>query len=410
MVKLAVFVLMTLSLFLKAESLFTLTTELSKEKVYQGESFTVTFFLESSEDRIVEVEVMKFPEFRGFWSENILLRQGPLHVMSLGKKKGQSRAAVGSYNVQSILGTSSPSIEPMKILVRTQDSSPLSLESSPAPLVLLPLPFIPVPLSPFSFVGAVGNFRLAFERTQIPYRAGQPFLIRGELSGEGNFSEISSLPLELPPSVKLISEQVFSDSQYGRSRKVFEWSLETQEKVLEDWNPGKVLYFDPVKRAYQPLAFPSFSFVLLPEVILPESVLPKVSVEFSLEPHWTESRPWFLRTPFLVGQILLALLLIAVTIWVQVRLQFDERNQNPKILRKRQKKQAQQAFADQNWSLFFPLAISLAQTLSKTDPSLKESLQLLIQAEGELRFSPEKKLFLSPESLQGAWHRIHRNL
>ena len=217
-------------------------------------------------------------------------------MMSLGKKKGQSRAAVGSYNVQSILGTSSPSIEPMKILVRTQDSSPLSLESSPAPLVLLPLPFIPVPLSPFSFVGAVGNFRLAFERTQIPYRAGQPFLIRGELSGEGNFSEISSLPLELPPSVKLISEQVFSDSQYGRSRKVFEWSLETQEKVLEDWNPGKVLYFDPVKRAYQPLAFPSFSFVLLPEVILPESVLPKVSVEFSLEPHWTESRPWFLRT------------------------------------------------------------------------------------------------------------------
>jgi len=409
MVKLAVLAIWSLSVFLKAEPLLQLTTEISKEKVYQGESFTVTFFLESPEDRIVEVEVMKFPEFRGFWSENILLRQGPLHVMSLEKKKGPRRAAVGSYNVQSILGTSAPSIEPMKILVRTQDSAPISLESSPAPLGLLTLPLIPGSLSAFPFVGAVGSFRLSFERTQIPFRIGQPFLIRGELSGEGNFSEISSIPLQLPPALKLISEQVFSESHYGRSRKVFEWSLETQEQVLSDWNPGSVLFFDPLKKTYQELSFPSFSFVLLPEVVLPESVLPELAVEFSLEPHWKESRPWFLRRGFWVGQIFLALLLIAFMIGIQARLQIQKRNQNPNILKKRQKKQAHLAFEAKNWGGFFPLAISLARTASENDPTLKESLELLIQAERELRFSPEKRLSLSPKSLEEAWHRIHRS-
>ena len=55
-------------------------TEFSKNPVYQGETVTAHFVLYAMEDR-VEVEVAKFPEFRGFWSENTALRQGPMMLL-----------------------------------------------------------------------------------------------------------------------------------------------------------------------------------------------------------------------------------------------------------------------------------------------------------------------------------------
>jgi len=109
----------------------------------------------------------------------------------------------------------------------------------------------------------------------------------------------------------------------------------------------------------------------------------------------------------------------AAIVFVQARRYFFWRKRNPNALKRAQKRLAQTALRDQNWEKFFPLALGLAKTameltqpasFAQEDPSLKEALRVLVQADRELRFSPEKTSSISAESLSQAWQTISRSL
>jgi hypothetical protein len=116
--------------------------ELSKPQFFDGEPIVASYVVEAPQEKVIEIEVVKFPEFRGFWSENTLLRQGPVHLSRLLKKNGKASAVIGAYNLNSMMGFSAPSIEPIKVLIREQNQSsqisPDRKEFSPTPHPPLP--------------------------------------------------------------------------------------------------------------------------------------------------------------------------------------------------------------------------------------------------------------------------------
>src|SRR5688572_23613940 len=109
------YILLALSLALsaRAEEKFGFQTECLKPEIFVGESVTCSFVLISS-DEVVDVEVAKFPEFRGFWSDNLALRQGPIPLMSGLWGDGIRKGVVGTYSLIPMLDKEA-TIEPMKI-------------------------------------------------------------------------------------------------------------------------------------------------------------------------------------------------------------------------------------------------------------------------------------------------------
>src|SRR5690606_27213740 len=95
-----------------------LRMEFTKDEIYEGEHVLCNFIL-SAESSGVEVEVAKFPEFRGFWSENLALRQGPLPLSPDFERPGWNRTIIGSYLLTSMVGRENPEIVPMKLVLKS---------------------------------------------------------------------------------------------------------------------------------------------------------------------------------------------------------------------------------------------------------------------------------------------------
>jgi len=399
--------------FSETDGPFSFRVEFSKQKFFQGELVTANFILEAPSERAVEIEVMKFPEFRGFWSENLVLRQGPVHLMAIQDlKKRKAVALVGSYSLSSMLGMKSPKLEPMKILVKTFGEPPLTLTSQgdfPNPAEPPP---IPKHLNPIPFSGAVGTFSFRVNQTQIPFRKNQPFLIRGELQGEGNFSEINTLPLSTPPEMTLISKSSFSEAVPGRSRKVFEWVLSTEKEVLGDWDPRAFLFFNPEKKSYQKISFPKIHFVELPETALPKNILRLGAISFAPEGQW-KNQSFLKESSWLwVLQGLIGLSFLIRIIYVQITFHQERKKRDPHYRRKLLFKKATSALKNQNWEEFLSSASTLARELVQEKHFLadKESLLLFIEADNQLRFSPSKNLMISPDDLQRNWQSLGKTL
>lgn len=389
--------------------------ELSKPQFFEGEPLTATFIAESNQEKMIEVEVVKFPEFRGFWSENTVLRQGPVHLSFLARKNGKAGAVIGSYNLSSMMGYSSPSIEPIKVLVRdqTQSTQVSSEKLTPVPL---PLPAIPASLKQFSFSGAVGVFITQLERTEIPYRPGQPFMLRAQLVGEGNFAEINQIPLNLPANIQLVSQSTFNDSQSGRLRKIYEWVLTTEDPQLGALDLGGFLFFDPTLKKYQPLSFPKISFRLIPEIKLPENKLNTDSI--IIPPELPESPYVSLLHSSLFWLIHGLVLLCAVLdiVFFQIKRRRIRLSTDLTYQRRHKMKKATQALKLKDWSTFLPLAAELARSLMDEEKRLGknqpewERMKLFIEADNHFRFSSHKVLTVPGEVLVSTWNDLTKRL
>jgi hypothetical protein len=222
-----VFTLLALLVFgpTSAQAGLRLVTEYSKAKVYRGETFTCQFVLYADASS-VETEVSKFPEFRGFWSENTTLRQGPTFLVP-DPFDGIRKTIIGSYNLTAMLGNSPVQISPMKLVVKILTAAgdvETSLTSEVPPLNVLPLPPVPPELAP-SFGGAVGNLLLTAQTDPQRFFPEEPVTIRHFLTGTGNFPDVGSIRLNLPPEARVVSQRSSNRNTLGYAAKVFETTL-----------------------------------------------------------------------------------------------------------------------------------------------------------------------------------------
>ncbi len=203
-----------------------LVAEVSKAKVYRGETFNCQFVLYADASSL-ETEVSKFPEFRGYWSENTTLRQGPTFLLPDPFNPTVRKTVIGSYNLTAMLGNSGVQISPMKLVVKILTAAgdvETSLTSESSPLTVLPLPPVPSSLAE-SFQGAVGNLLLTAQTERDRFYPQEPVVVRHFLTGTGNFPDVGSLRLKLPPEARLVNQKSVVRNMPGTTAKVFETTL-----------------------------------------------------------------------------------------------------------------------------------------------------------------------------------------
>lgn len=382
----------------------------SKDRVFEGEQVTAQYFLETQSDaRAVEIEVMKFPEFRSFWSENTLLRQGPVQLFSFPQAPQTSGVLMGSYVLYPMLNASTRSTNPLKLLVKSFSGESVVLLSQGSELEVLPLPPIPSELKGTQFFGGVGSFTARTERSRLPYRLKQPFRLELALEGEGNFSEINKLHLEPPPSCTFMSESSFLDFLRGRNKKVFQWTMNCEEELKTSYQPQDLLFFDPQQKRYQRLSFPVFSFNLLPEYTWENEALIKDPVSFqrsrSPEADWPDLKTniWFW-----VFQIAVFLLMIFYSSLILFQRKRREAFNNPLFKRRATIKKINRALKNENFAEFLLWTSNLGESEIRSPvwPEIPpQEWKPFISAYQEVRFSPEKQSRLSFEDLREKWQR-----
>lgn len=294
--------------------------EFSKPEIYYGEQVLCHFNIFTSNE-LIEVEVAKFPEFRGFWNENISLRQGPISTL-FGITGLSNTATVGTYLLIPMLGQSKPTIEPMKIVLRTPatrriegSQPPEFMLSQSKPLVIKPLPPIPASMSAEHFVGAVGKFMILTQAVQIPFQLGEPTLVQVTVSGQGNFQEINDLPIAFPPQVEVVSRRSYLQGAAQSGTKTFEYSLTVKNGGGFNLPHTPFIYFDPDLKRYGSLMLPELHFIPLNTTTAPLSA-DKTARESSLELRESAEpyRPWR-PLPWLLAFHLMMVGLVTTWLW-----------------------------------------------------------------------------------------------
>lgn len=244
---------------LQSEVTISFKAEFSKNSIYVGESVTCNFIVYSPET-VLEVEVAKFPEFRGFWSQNMILRQGPIALPRTSFQDAFGKAIIGSYELTPMISPRKPVIIPMKLVIRrglprTTDTE-LVVLSDADPLEIKPLPPVP-PEFANDFSGAVGNFSFQSDSDVVPFQLDEPTTFRYTLRGEGNFEEINELSPKFPKGVELLSSRAFLQGGGRYPTKTFEYVIAVHDEDLPNLDPLSLIYFDPQTGQYERLTAPS---------------------------------------------------------------------------------------------------------------------------------------------------------
>lgn len=294
-----------------ATEAYQLRTEYSQNPVYEGEAVTAKFVLYGTSP-FVEAEVAKFPEFRGFWTQNHVLRQGPLPLVPEGGPQRLNQALIGSYTITPMIGKRDAEIIPMKMILRSHDffqneaeKEGMEIWSEKEALRVLPLPAPPAAFQD-KFFGAVGNVSLSVENDAISFHPDEPFTVRVLVRGHANFPDLNRLATEWPDRVKEVTSRTFQDPSIPPT-KIFEYTLVVQGEEPLVVAPVELIYFNPTLKQYQVTATPSLS--LQPQ---PSPPLELLGPDAFGTPLSQEQNSFFWRTSpmFWVGQAIFLLLIL----------------------------------------------------------------------------------------------------
>ncbi len=322
-----IFLLLFSSLIFAETQGTTVQMEISKQEFFQGEQVIAQFFAVSDQPQ-VEVEVVKFPEFKGYWSENQALRQGPIPMMPVyqtsakpmlpvwGQKRMQGtpvkyKGLIGAYTLIPMIIKKEWVIEPMKVLVKGFSGQPDEVITHDIPpYKILPLPPLPSVFQTNLFFNAVGNFSVEMPENEVGFRDNEAAGIRITLTGQGNFQEIDNVPLSLPAIVEPVSNRSFTQVHAGNGQKSFEWDVivhSNEEFAIEE---SGFYFFNPQSKKYEFAKIPKLHFTKL-------APLPTLAPELSLqtrpiETQWTNA--WDLKKNIFFWALQgLALLLLGIT-------------------------------------------------------------------------------------------------
>ncbi len=370
-----------------------LEVEFSKGQIYPGEQVRCDFVLYTRFPAL-EVEVAKFPEFRGYWKTNTLLRQGPVQASYSVHGTLWNRILIGSYELVAMVDDKAPELEPMKLVVRRPDGTRLGYQVEERLLskILRPLKLLPFPKAPrdSEFTGAVGEFFIRPLRSEISFQPDEPTVLRVWVEGNGNFQEINRLPLSFPSHVKVLAQNSDAPGSFPFQSKVFEWTLLVSGKEAFSFPGPKLVYFNPELRTYRiaeagPVRFQPMVSEKLPQVPPPSFTLGPARETPSLTTSWQNS-PWFW----------IAQSTILMVFWFAFQ---SRRKRKPSPImvaakgpsRKDRAREARTAYEDQNYEKFLTLAEDLAlEVLRQRSPQpLPGESRTVVLRRVETLVSPE---------------------
>ncbi len=274
-----------------------LVTEFNKNAHFAGEQIVAHFIL-YSDSPFEEVEVVKFPEFDGYWTENQALRQGRL---ILGPAtKGRYKVLIGSYGLIPMLARREPRIEPMHLLLKSTGALLRSTGKAPTPKTL--------PQFTDSSTSAVGALTVQYSE-RIDFTPDQPTSISITIQGEGNFPEIEIGEFTFPPEIERVSQRAVISGQGAFGAKTFEISIIPHTTLPHQVPAITFTHFDP--RQNRHVRSPIGPFTLSPISVTANEPSPALTLPIVVTPMARASTRQILLHPLVVTLNLLFLFLTA---------------------------------------------------------------------------------------------------
>ncbi len=357
---------------------FQFKLEYSKPEIFQGESVNANFILTGDEDA-VEVEVARFPEFRGFWSENIALRQGPIPMIPDFPARLFKTALIGAYRITPMATRNQVAVNPMKIVIKSfmdpiESREPEYLESVVGSLRILPLPPLPPEIPTAKFRGAVGTLAFRAESSQVFFQKDEPTQLRLMVQGDANFQEMNEIPVTFPPDVEVLSKRSYVSGGAQMTTKIFDITLVPH--LAKDFEVSDValVWFDPVLRGYQLRSLEPIRFTHeakpAPDLMFDRNMIQWDPVAKS----WTNYVPISRRPWLWLLQALLAVGLLLATLREIHRRKVWAANQTPRVRWRKHLEEVRGLFTAQSWDAMLGQADELAFSWLKELGSLPSAV------------------------------------
>ena len=225
-------------------------TRLSKSKIYRGEPI----YLQSS-----VFSKKEFSSIRNYNPYKIDAKHDAFKINASKELDWVSVAIEGQEylklqfeeNVVFINEPGEVTINPFEMLLAGYGSYAVKSESKQIDVLDLP-----EENQPLSFSGLVGDFRLKVSLSDSNVKASDIVSLAVEISGNGNFHQMSMPSLKLPKTLELYSDAITTENyritKSGfKGNIIYTYPIRVLKKKYIDIEPVEISFFDPKKKSYQ---------------------------------------------------------------------------------------------------------------------------------------------------------------
>ena len=225
-------------------------TRLSKSKIYRGEPI----YLQSS-----VFSKKEFSSIRNYNPYKIDAKHDAFKINASKELDWVSVAIEGQEylklqfeeNVVFINEPGEVTINPFEMLLAGYGSYAVKSEAKQIDVLDLP-----EENQPLSFSGLVGDFRLKVSLSDSNVKASDIVSLAVEISGNGNFHQMSMPLLKLPKTLELYSDAITTENyritKSGfKGNIIYTYPIRVLQKKYIDIEPVEISFFDPKKKSYQ---------------------------------------------------------------------------------------------------------------------------------------------------------------
>ena len=225
-------------------------TRLSKSKIYRGEPI----YLQSS-----VFSKKEFSSIRNYNPYKIDAKHDAFKINASKELDWVSVAIEGQEylklqfeeNVVFINEPGEVTINPFEMLLAGYGSYAVKSEAKQIDVLDLP-----EENQPLSFSGLVGDFRLKVSLSDSNVKASDIVSLAVEISGNGNFHQMSMPSLKLPKTLELYSDAITTENyritKSGfKGNIIYTYPIRVLQKKYIDIEPVEISFFDPKKKSYQ---------------------------------------------------------------------------------------------------------------------------------------------------------------
>ena len=245
---------------------------ITKQSVYEQESFLVTFKIYTL-NSITNIDP-KFPEFEGFLSQDIELKDFPIVMEQYNgrnygtvivkqsilypQRSGQLQIGSGKVNVEIRVPTQSRGRSIFDDFFSTFQNISETITSSPATIDVKPLPTG----KPANFSNAVGNFTMSSEINKTELKANEAVTIKLTIRGNGNFRVLKNPEVKFPNDFEIYDPKQENNVRVttagASGSKTIEYMAIPRYAGDFEIPPIVFSYFDPQSGTYKTQATESF--------------------------------------------------------------------------------------------------------------------------------------------------------
>ena len=225
-------------------------TRLSKSKIYRGEPI----YLQSS-----VFSKKEFSSIRNYNPYKIDAKHDAFKINASKELDWVSVAIEGQEylklqfeeNVVFINEPGEVTINPFEMLLAGYGSYAVKSEAKQIDVLDLP-----EENQPLSFSGLVGDFRLKVSLSDSNVKASDIVSLAVEISGNGNFHQMSMPSIKLPKTLELYSDAITTENyritKSGfKGNIIYTYPIRVLKKKYIDIEPVEISFFDPKKKSYQ---------------------------------------------------------------------------------------------------------------------------------------------------------------